>query len=116
MSGGVEKARREQRRAESLACAVHAFQRHGKEAQELRSGIETIVSGMSASADELSGDDARDQLVGARRALEKLLDDVDARDSLAYLERCVPGPSPMLVRHLDPKRLVKAYGRARGRK
>lgn len=53
-------------------CPVHGFV-HGAEAEELRKGIEQI---MKHDGDEY----------GFRRSLQALLDKVDARDSLAYLE------------------------------
>lgn len=58
-------------------CARHAGQAHGqahgREAEELRSGIERLL------------DDVDDDGL-IRKELRRLLDDVDARDSLAYLE------------------------------
>jgi len=74
-----EAQRRKQRRREHQECPVHAYQQHGKEAQELRAGIEKLLG----------------ERVPARGpALRKLLDDVDARDSLAYLERSSDTKSP----------------------
>lgn len=68
-----EAVRRRQLRAEAKPCAVHAFVNHGKEAEELRAGIERVLK------DGVPSRVARD--------LRLLLDAVDARDSLAYLER-----------------------------
>ncbi len=56
----------------SQHCPEHGFF-HGAEAEELREGIEAII--------EQEGDEH-----GFKRALRALLDRVDARDSLAYLE------------------------------
>jgi hypothetical protein len=55
-------------------CDEHGFA-HGAEAQELRSGIEQIIR---------QEDPAEPEYVFGR--LQELLDSVDARDSLAYLE------------------------------
>jgi hypothetical protein len=52
-------------------CPVHSGMIHGGEAEELRVGIERI----------LEGDDK-----GVRIRLQRLLDSVDARDSLGHLE------------------------------
>lgn len=59
-------------------CAVHAGEVHGLEATELRRGIERLISGVDVSCYEMA--DFRDGLV-------RLLDRVDARDSLAHLEK-----------------------------
>jgi hypothetical protein len=75
-----EAERRKQRRREHQECPVHAYQRHGKEAQELRAGIEELLSGTKL-------------FYSWKDALRALLDRVDARDSLAYLERAVPTKS-----------------------
>lgn len=53
-------------------CSEHDFV-HGAEAEELRKGIEKLLK---------DGNDADD----FRRGLRRLLDRVDARDSLAFLE------------------------------
>jgi hypothetical protein len=53
-------------------CPVHRGSIHGSEAEELRSGIEAIVNCEDSS--------------GVRQQLTRLLDRVDARDSLAPLE------------------------------
>jgi len=70
-------------------CARHADQVHGKEAEELRAGIEQILQN---TADFRLGqptafeDVPASVIVGMRRSLQFLLDHIDARDSLAYLE------------------------------
>jgi hypothetical protein len=56
----------------SKFCSTHNFV-HGAEAEELRSGIEEIIES-NPSEDEWEWE------------LRRLLDMVDARDSLAYLE------------------------------
>lgn len=61
-------------------CPVHAFQRHGKEAEELRAGVEKVIE----EFDNDEGHAGRRAVCGVLRAL---LDRVDARDSLSYLER-----------------------------
>ena len=85
-----EAERRKQRRREREECPVHSYQKHGKEAEELRKGVETIIRMMPPHGDELTGCDARDMVDAVRTALRELLDDTDARDSLAYLERLKP--------------------------
>lgn len=60
-------------------CAVHGQQVHGGEAEELRKGIEEIVKYMDAAEDS-------DDLISGVRRLKALLEEVDARDSLAYRE------------------------------
>lgn len=57
---------------ESPACPVHEGELHGGEAEELRAGIESLIA-----ANDLSSS-----------SLQRLLDRVSARDSLAHLERC----------------------------
>lgn len=63
---------KERDEALEMGCARHAGQVHGAEAEELRRGIETIVK--NADGEVL------------RSKLKRLLDEVDARDSLAHLE------------------------------
>lgn len=70
---------------QSKECLVHSFQRHGREAEELRTGLEKILGEMDVG--EMSGAEAREAYRDLQRALYRLLDGVDARDSLAYLER-----------------------------
>lgn len=53
-------------------CPVHEGQVHGGEASELRRGVEELL------------DEGTGQI--SRRALQRLLDQVDARDSLAHEE------------------------------
>ncbi len=52
-------------------CPVHDGQIHGGEAEELRSGLETLLEEGSVYAG----------------AIRRLLDRVDARDSLAHAEK-----------------------------
>lgn len=63
-------------------CTEHDFV-HGREAEELRKGIENIIAGKSDIyvnfEDRVDWDEVKD-------ALQRLLDKTDARDSLAYLE------------------------------
>lgn len=54
-------------------CPVHSYSKHGEEANELRNGIQRALK-----------EEDFDMMVDD---LRRLLDDVDARDSLAYLER-----------------------------
>lgn len=63
---------------EPTRCPVHADQEHGAEAEELRSGVERLLASSHGGGWNVSL---------LRRELRDLLDDVDARDSLAWLER-----------------------------
>jgi hypothetical protein len=58
-------------------CLVHDFQ-HGYEAEELRKGIENIINSIDGN-EQIAGDD----VIGR---FQRLLDRVDARDSLAFCE------------------------------
>ena len=63
-----------------VTCDRHGGAVHGREAEELRKGIERIF---------LEYDDVMhqpDEVNDMRAALRRLLDEVDARDSLAFLE------------------------------
>jgi hypothetical protein len=60
-------------------CPVHDNQEHGAEAEELRRAVEKLRESLVPHL-EYDGYDIRDRL-------QALLDDVDARDSLAWLER-----------------------------
>lgn len=62
-------------------CPVHDDQAHGLEAEELRKGIERLEHEYDGGGSDML--DAGD----VASALRKLLDDVDARDSLAYRGR-----------------------------
>jgi hypothetical protein len=66
-------------------CAEHGFY-HGAEAEELREGIENIVQDLPTCGDDLEGDEAQSALDDVRESLKRLVDTVDARDSLAYRE------------------------------
>jgi hypothetical protein len=61
---------------ENGTCRRHANQKHGAEAEELRRGIERVLKTVEYAAG----------YQGIRASLQTLLDAVDARDSLAYLE------------------------------
>lgn len=60
-----------------IPCPVHDGTLHGAEAEELRAGIESLIEDGCGSCTD--GDDLRSELI-------VLLDRVNARDSLAYLE------------------------------
>lgn len=68
----------EKAQVRSRRCPVHDGQVHGKEAAELRRGIEELL------------DEGTGQI--SRRALQWLLDRVDARDSLAHEEARLLSP------------------------
>jgi hypothetical protein len=63
-------------------CAKHGGVTHGKEAEELRAGVEQILKNVADVHDE----DALHVLRAMQKSLRFLLDQVDARDSLAFLE------------------------------
>ena len=67
-----------------IACERHTDAVHGKEAEELRAGIERILRDM----DDVDEDD--DAFRETRKKLIALLDHVDARDSLAFREATDP--------------------------
>lgn len=73
------------RRERVVACPVHSHQIHGGEAEELRKGIEGLISD-SAPAVDFCDPNGRGCDVIASDDLQNLLDRVDARDSLAHLE------------------------------
>lgn len=60
-------------------CLVHNYT-HGKEAEELRAGVEELLEKYSSG--NAHHYDLEDLLAG----LQELLETVDARDSLAYIE------------------------------
>lgn len=69
-------------------CPVHRVT-HGREAEELRAGIEATLADwveVVGAASEAMADARIRWLVRQRRALQQLLDRVDARDSLAFRE------------------------------
>jgi len=55
----------------------------GKEAEELRSAIEELIAGKWGDGSE---DDIEEMEDWAKRKLQSILDEVDARDSLDYVE------------------------------
>lgn len=64
---------------QEIAESVHDLldKRHGAEAEELRAGLERIMADPPGGDNESNGE--------WRTALQAMLDDVDARDSLAHL-------------------------------
>jgi len=95
-----EAQRRKQRARERQECPVHSWQRHGKEAEELRKGVEDLLTKVDSSVKgraeicrcEGLAVDMYEAYTELRDGLRSLLETVDARDSLAYLERCYPPP------------------------
>lgn len=65
-------------------CSVHGFV-HGNEAEQLRAGIEKMMGDPGASGIYLNCEDRTDW-DQVTEALQKLLDNTDAHDSLAFLE------------------------------
>lgn len=65
-----------------VRCERHGAAIHGQEAEELRAGVEQILNNTS----DVGDDDAPEVLQAQRKALLFLLDRIDARDSLAFLE------------------------------
>jgi hypothetical protein len=71
-------------------CEKHGGAVHGKEAEELRAGVEQILRDTAGAHD----DDDVHHVRELRASLIRLLDRVDARDSLAFLEATDPDPDP----------------------
>lgn len=69
------------RRQRVVACPVHAHQIHGGEAEELRKGIEGLI----AKSTKAWSEDGEPFDCVTESNLQRLLDSVDARDSLAHL-------------------------------
>lgn len=65
-----------------VPCPKHGAAVHGQEAEELRAGVEQIVANIA----DVRAEEALEVLANVRKTLSRLLDHVDARDSLAYLE------------------------------
>lgn len=65
-------------------CPVHGLQVHGKEAEELRAGIEEIIKTCRPCVSTREEGCTGCHIV---EELQLLVDRVDARDSLAYRER-----------------------------
>ncbi len=63
-----------------MRCPVHDNQKHGKEAEELRQGIEEVLTSWRGAGGEWHLSDLISDV-------QAVLDSVDARDSLGYLER-----------------------------
>lgn len=71
-----------------LPCEKHGGEVHGREAEELRAGVEQILRNTA----DVHDDEALHVLRELRRSLIFLLDRIDARDSLAFLEATDPDP------------------------
>ncbi len=71
---------------QSRRCPVHADQRHGREAEELRSKIEKLADECLSNP---TGDPSTDHVLETTvyDKLMEILDDTDARDSMVYRER-----------------------------
>lgn len=65
-----------------VPCERHFGSVHGREAEELRAGVERILENTSTVRTE----DAPFVLAELRKTLLRLLDHIDARDSLAFRE------------------------------
>lgn len=65
-----------------LPCARHYDCVHGREAEELRAGVEQILGNTA----DVRSEDEESVLAATRKALIFLLDRIDARDSLAFRE------------------------------
>lgn len=65
-----------------LPCEKHGGAVHGQEAEELRAGVERILK----NTGDVRDGEAAFVLVELRKSLIFLLDHIDARDSLAFLE------------------------------
>lgn len=69
-------------RLREQTCDRHAGQKHGAEAEELRSAVEKLLR----DGDDDYRSEAFAELREFRQELQRILDETDARDSLAYLE------------------------------
>jgi len=72
-----------------VPCARHGGAVHGQEAEELRAGVEQILTNTS----DVDDGDAVAVLQAVRKALIFLLDTINARDSLAFREATDPEES-----------------------
>jgi hypothetical protein len=68
-------------------CGKHYESIHGKEAEELRAGVEKLLAEYAPKAPH---DDAWHDYHDLRRSLIKLLDEIEACDSLAFCEATDP--------------------------
>lgn len=71
-------------------CPIHNGSIHGGEAEDLRSGIERLLAEAAPSASPWVSDPEHEDMQDLRSDLQALLDAVDARDSLAHLDRSSP--------------------------
>jgi hypothetical protein len=76
-----------------VPCERHSEMVHGKEAEELRSGVEQIL----ANTADVDDDDASHVLREMRKSLLFLLDHIDARDSLAFREAQPSSPNASAI-------------------
>lgn len=76
-----------------VACPLHDNQVHGQEASELRKKLESFLEEDIYSIDETTID-----VIGpVKEALQKILDGVDARDSLAFEEQNTDWENPIVT-------------------
>lgn len=76
-----------------VACPLHDGQVHGQEASELRKQLEFFIEVDIYSIDETTID-----VIGpVKAALQKILDSVDARDSLAFEEQNTDWENPIVT-------------------
>lgn len=80
----VKRWSRPKKPGETDACPVHYDQHHGLEAEELRLGIENALE---ASYEDENTEPASRVLSALTERLRKMVDEVDARDALAWGER-----------------------------
>lgn len=84
-----------------VCCDRHGGAIHGQEAEELRAGVEHILSNTS----DVEDDAAPDVLRAMRKSLVFLLDRIDARDSLAFRE--ATDPNETVSRSTDESKIDK---------
>ena len=83
-----------------VPCARHEGAVHGQEAEELRAGVEQILTNTS----DVDDGDGVAVLQAVRKTLIFLLDTIDARDSLAFREATDHQTSDALAVHGEVSR------------
>lgn len=97
----VKRWSRPKKPGETDACPVHDDQHHGLEAEELRLGIEDALE--QVNADE-QHDPAHRVLANLTERLRDMVDEVDARDALAWGERQDRAKRRPKVQHAEERR------------